>query len=341
MDHRAQQSIEIAQSGGALALDYFKRVGGLDVVNKGLQDFVTEADQNVETHVRKLIGDAFPDDGIVGEEHAPKPSTSGYTWVIDPIDGTANFINAIPAWCVVISIVKDDRTQIGVTFDPVHDELYHAVRGQGSTLNGVPLHCPANTAINHGSVALGYCSRSSKKNTTALLAEILAQDGVFHRNASGALSLAYVAAGRLIGFIEEHMNAWDCLAGQLIIAEAGGQIELQSADAMIAEGGRVVAGGKGVFDTLVKISGRSLRPSLHAIVQPAANCVGESIQVINRFYRIVAFRAWYLRPAALLLSCRRAKLARANWHEPVLFRPQAPLCLGAASMSAGTSTTLV
>ena len=259
MDNRAHKSIEIAQSGGALALDYFKRVGTLEVLNKGQQDFVTEADQCVEIHIRKLIEDAFPSDGIVGEEHAPKPSLSGYTWVIDPIGGTANFINAIPVWSVVISIVKDDQTQIGVIFDPVHDELYHAVRGHGAMLNGTPLLCPTGTEINRGSVALGYCNRSGKANTAALLTALLAQGGVFHRNASGALSLAYVAAGRLIGFIEEHMNAWDCLAGQLLIEEAGGRVEHQSADAMIADGGRVVAGGLGVFETLLNISDRAFK----------------------------------------------------------------------------------
>lgn len=251
---RSQSAIEIAKSGGALAQDYFQRVGSLDIVDKGLQDFVSEADQNVELHVRELIEAAFPEDGIVGEEHAPKPSQSGYHWVIDPIDGTTNFVNAIPAWCVVIAIVKDDQTQVGVIHDPVHDETFHAARDQGATLNGQPLNCPADTAMNRGSICTGYCNRSDKAKTTKLISMILAQDGVFHRNASGALSLAYTAAGRLIGFVEEHMNAWDCLAGQLIISEAGGRIEQQSADQMISEGGRVVAGSAGIFDELVHIA---------------------------------------------------------------------------------------
>jgi myo-inositol-1(or 4)-monophosphatase len=219
----------------------------LDIVDKGLQDFVSEADQNVELHIRKLIEEAYPEDGIIGEEYAPKPSKSGYNWVIDPIDGTTNFINAIPVWCVVLAVVKDDQTQIGVIFDPVHGEVFHALKGQGATLNDQPLICRADTAINRGSIVTGYCNRSSKQNTTRLIAEVIARDGVFHRNASGALSLAYTAAGRLIGFVEEHMNAWDCLAGQLIIAEAGGRVDQQSADQMIAEGGSVVAGSAGIF----------------------------------------------------------------------------------------------
>ena len=254
LNTRSQLAIDIAKSGGALALNYFQRVASLDIVDKGLQDFVSEADQNVELHIRKLIEDAYPEDGIVGEEHAPKPSKSGFNWVIDPIDGTTNFINAIPVWCVVLAVVKDDRTQIGVIFDPVHGEVFHAVQDQGAALNDQPLICPANTAMNRGSIVTGYCNRSSKQNTARLITEVLARDGVFHRNASGALSLAYTAAGRLIGFVEEHMNAWDCLAGQLIIAEAGGRVEQQSADQMIAEGGRVVAGSAGIFDELVRIA---------------------------------------------------------------------------------------
>ncbi|MFP7571570.1 inositol monophosphatase family protein [Marivita sp. S2033] len=258
MDSRSTAAIEIAKSGGAMALEYFRRVNELKIVDKGVQDFVSEADQNVELHVRSLIEQAFPEDGIVGEEHAPKQGTSGYRWVIDPIDGTTNFISAIPAWTVVLAVVKDDATQIGVILDPVHDEIFHAVRGQGATLNGAKLVCPADAAFDRGSLSTGYCNRSDKGKTVRLIDEVLARDGVFHRNASGALSLAYTAAGRLIGYVEEHMNAWDCLAGQLIIAEAGGCVEQQSADDMIAHGGRVVASSAGIFDELVEIADKVL-----------------------------------------------------------------------------------
>ena len=254
MTERAEAAEQIARDGGALAMDYFRRLGSLVIEDKGPQDFVSEADKAVELHVRAAIEAAFPDDGIVGEEHAPKPSHSGYTWVIDPIDGTTNFVTAIPAWCVVIAVVADGETKIGVTFDPIHDEMFVAVRGAGAKLNGSPLVCPADTAITRGSISTGYCNRISTETTLRVLSGVLNRGGVFHRNASGALSLAYVAAGRLIGYLEEHMNAWDCLAGQLLIAEAGGRIEQQDADDMIANGGRVVAGSAGVFDDLQDIA---------------------------------------------------------------------------------------
>jgi len=260
MQDRSQKATEIAIDAGAFALEFFRRVGELQIEDKGHQDFVSEADKAVELRVRAGIESAFPEDGIVGEEHAPKPSKSGYTWVIDPIDGTTNFINAIPAWTVVIAVVKDDVTQIGVTHDPIHGETYTATRGGGAFLNGVPLRCPADTDLSRGTVGTGFSNRVSTIGVHRLIDEILRVDGVFHRNASGALSLAYVAAGRLLGYVEEHMNAWDCLAGQLLIAEAGGRVEPQSAEGMIAKGGRVVAGSTGVFDELVRIADAAYTP---------------------------------------------------------------------------------
>ena len=254
MNDRSQAAVEIARIGGELALEYFRRLGSLVIEDKGPQDFVSEADKAVETHIRNMIIAAFPNDGIVGEEDAPKPSTTGYTWVIDPIDGTTNFISGIPAWTVVLAVVSEDSTQIGVIFDPVHKEMFVANRGAGATLNGAPLVCPGDAPITRGTVGTGYSTRISAQASAAVVLAILEKGGVFHRNASGALSLAYVASGRLLGYIEEHMNAWDCLAGQLLVAEAGGQIEDQSADQMMAQGGRVIVGGQAVFDDLVQIA---------------------------------------------------------------------------------------
>ena len=260
MTDRMQAAIEIARSGGALGREYFERLETLEIEDKGPQDFVSQADRAVEEHVRALIAEAFPEDGIVGEEADDKPSRSGFTWVIDPIDGTANFISGIPVWGVVLAGVRDDRVEIGVIHDPVHDELFAAERGRGATLNGRPMVCPQDRTMSRGTIGTGYAKRRPREEIVAVISEVLAQDGVFHRNASGALSLAYVAAGRLNGYIEGHMHAWDCLAGQLLVAEAGGLIEAQSADAMIARGGRVVAASTGIFDTLVSIADRCYAP---------------------------------------------------------------------------------
>jgi myo-inositol-1(or 4)-monophosphatase len=260
MSQRSAAAVSIARDAGALAVSFFERVGELVIENKGPQDFVSEADKAVELHGRAVIEKAFPEDGIVGEEHAPKPSRSGYTWVIDPIDGTTNFISASPAWTVVISVVRNDEAIIGITFDPIHEEMYVAIKGEGAWLNDMPLRCPADTSLARGSVGTGFSNRIDPDGVRRLIDEVLKADGVFHRNASGALSLAYVAAGRLLGYVEEHMNAWDCLAGQLLITEAGGKVEKQSADEMIAVGGRVVVASAGVFDDLVRIADAAYNP---------------------------------------------------------------------------------
>lgn len=241
---------ELTVEAGQKAQGFFKEIGALVVEEKGAQDFVSNADLAVETFIRERLNAAYPDDGIVGEEHANQASRSGYTWVIDPIDGTANFVNAIPMWCVVLACVHEDETKIGVVYEPSHDELFWGSVGQGAYLNDQPIKASSSTSVAMGSVGVGMNRKTGMHVTIRFVEQLVASGGVFYRNASGALSLCYVAAGRLIGYSEAHMNAWDCLAGQLLISEAGGGIEAQSADRMLAEGGRVVVGGAGVFEQL-------------------------------------------------------------------------------------------
>ena len=245
--------MEACRKAGELALSYFNGTSKLLVEQKGPQDWVSEADKEVETFLRARIEASWPSDGIYGEEHDNKIGESGFDWVIDPIDGTTNFVNGIPAWTVVLAGVSGARTEIGVIHDPNVSETYSARRGAGATLNGQSLSVASNLDMASGTVAVGYSNRVPAKNVLPVLEDIVASGAMFHRNASGALSLAYVAAGRLLGYVEEHMNAWDCLAGQLLIQEAGGCIEEQDADEMIRKGGRVVVGTPDVFPKLQTI----------------------------------------------------------------------------------------
>lgn len=247
-------ALQATVSAGEAASKYFRDREALVVEAKGAQDWVSEADKNVETLLRGLIAEAWPEDGIIGEEHAPKVGTSGFDWVIDPIDGTTNFVNGIPAWTVVLAGVAGGETQLGVTHDPNFGETFAARRGHGATLNGTPMRVANGVPLDSGTVSVGYSNRIETRHVVPLIADLVDSGALFHRNASGALSLAYVAAGRLVGYLEQHMNAWDCLAGQLMIAEAGGAIEDQNADQMIREGGRVVAGTQDVFATLQQIA---------------------------------------------------------------------------------------
>ena len=250
LNTKSDFAIDLCKSAGAQALQYFRNRDDLAVDQKGAQDWVSDADKNVETLIREQISKRWPTDGIFGEEHGDKAGQSGFDWVIDPIDGTTNFVNGIPTWTIVLAGVSNGETQVGVIHDPIAGETFAAVRGGGATLNGVPMHVAAGTALKDGTVAVGYSNRVTAGNIVPVVEALINQGAMFHRNASGALSLAYVAAGRLLGYVEEHMNAWDCLAGQLMIAEAGGVVEAQNADDMIRHGGRVITGTPDVFDAL-------------------------------------------------------------------------------------------
>jgi myo-inositol-1(or 4)-monophosphatase len=254
LDARLVFAKDLARSAGQKAMVYFQTIGDLVVEQKGAQDLVSNADKDVETYIRAAMAEHFPDDGIVGEEQDNVVGTSGYTWVIDPIDGTANFLTAIPAWCIVLACVHDDQTKLGVVFEPSHNELFWAAKGQGAYLNEAPMKVASTTGLDVGSTGVGMNGRTETDLIVHFIAALVAKGGIFYRNASGALMLAYVAAGRLIGYSEPHMNAWDCLAAQLLISEAGGRVEQQSADLMLVHGGRVVVGTPDVFDELVQMS---------------------------------------------------------------------------------------
>lgn len=254
IDSRLTFAKTLTKLAGEKAAVYFQSIGDLVIQQKGVQDLVSNADLEVETFIREKLSETYPDDGIVGEEHANVEGSSGYTWVIDPIDGTANFVTAIPSWCVVLACVHEDQTKIGVVYEPSHDEMFWGSLGNGAYLNDDAMKVSSSTNINVGSTGVGMNGRTATSQTVRYIEKLVERGGIFYRNASGALMLSYVAAGRLIGYAEPHMNAWDCLAGQLLIAEAGGFVETQSADDMLINGGRVIAACPVVFDELINIA---------------------------------------------------------------------------------------
>lgn len=251
---RLNAAKEIAEEAGALGMVYFRDISKLEVSQKSVQDLVSNADLEVETLIRDRLEAAFPNDGIVGEEHAPKPSISGWTWVIDPIDGTANFVRGIPQWCVILACVHQDETKIGVIFEPSYGELFWCAKDAGAFVGDTPIKVATTRGLDDGSVGVGMNGRTPVDMVNKLLIDLNSRGGIFFRNASGGLMLAYVASGRLIGYTEPHMNPWDCLAGQLMIREAGGRIEQQSTNEMLKQGGRVIAGSPDIYDELLAMS---------------------------------------------------------------------------------------
>lgn len=253
IDERFDYARTVIRDAGALALDYFNRFDTLDVKSKGVQDMASEADVETQRLLETAINGTFPDDAFLGEEDSelfvPEPKKG--TWIVDPIDGTQPFVNGIPSWCVSIAYVEGTTFKIGVVFDPVNNELFAAKAEGGATLNGRVIRASAAVGLDEGLVSVGFSNRVSPEDTLGPLTRLVHRKGMYHRNGSGALSLAYVAAGRLIGYFEPHMNSWDFAASALIIKEAGGVINdcLPNDEALI-KGGLILAAAPGVFEEL-------------------------------------------------------------------------------------------
>jgi len=247
-------TIELSHRAGAAGVVHFKALDKLEIESKGHQDLVSNADREVETLIRDALAKAYPGDGIIGEEHGPVESTTGYTWIIDPIDGTANFVRGIPAWCVVIACVDGDGALLGVTYEPSVGETFAAGRGLGATLNGKPMSVSGSQSLSDGTMGVGFSHRTEVTQIIRLSEDLVSDGGIFFRNASGALMLAYVAAGRLIGYVEPHMNPWDCVAGLLQITEAGGQSQPVAPDVMLKDGGPVITSCPGVFERTCELA---------------------------------------------------------------------------------------
>lgn len=247
-------AIAAAREAGAVALAHYRNLGALTVESKGVQDHVSEADRETERVIKARLTAAFPDDAFVGEETgADGIDGARGTWVVDPIDGTQPFLLGLPTWCVSIAYVADDDMQVGVIYNPVTDDLYAAQRGGGATLNGRPMRVREVTSLSEGLTGMGCSARTTPAQIGHIAAGLRAADGMYHRCGSGALTLAYVAAGHLIGYLEMHINAWDCLAALLLVEEAGGRAVPFLADHGVTGGGRIVAAAPGVYDELASL----------------------------------------------------------------------------------------
>lgn len=256
-DARLALAETLGQAAGQRALEYFNARDTLIVENKANpQDMVSQADEQVEVLLREGILAQFPDDAILGEEGGSTGGTSGFTWVLDPIDGTAPFLAGLPHWCVSISIVEGDTCVAGVIDHPMAAERFTARKGKGAWLNGKPMQVGADMQITNCNFATGISHRSSIAPFMAFLGDLLEAGGMFYRNGSGAVMLAQVAAGRLGGYYEPHMNPWDCLAGLLMVEEAGGRVLPFPA---LPEGGLVLVGSPNVYDSVAAMLGFSDR----------------------------------------------------------------------------------
>lgn len=240
LEMRLAAAAAVAREAGTLALRHYRQRDRLEIEGKGLQDIVSIADREVEDLVRLRLGRLFPDDGVLGEEGGMVAGTAG-TWVIDPIDGTWCFLNGIASWCVALAYVRENVTVIGVIYDPNSGEMFTAAKGKGAWLDGVPMRVHTGTRLTDGSLSVGFSHRSKPEEIAPIFGPLLAAGGMYQRHGSGALGLAWTACGRLIGYVEPHMNSWDAIAGLLMVSEAGGWTNDFMADNGLVDGNRVIA----------------------------------------------------------------------------------------------------
>lgn len=222
---RLHAAAAIAREAGEIALKRFSDRSSFTVGLKGPQDFLTEVDGEVERLIASRLNLLFPSDGFIGEEGAARAAQEAApTWVVDPIDGTANFARGVPHFCVSIALTAPSHPLAGVIFDPALDELFCGQRGGGASLNGAPMRVSATPEMRAASIEVGWNMRSGPDKFLGILSRVVATGAAVIRSGSGALGLAYVAAGRNDAYIEHQINAWDCLAGNLLVAEAGGYV---------------------------------------------------------------------------------------------------------------------
>lgn len=251
----------IAREAGTLARTWFEGRDRLRIETKGPQNLVSEADRAVEVLIRERLAAAFPGERVIGEEGGDDGSEGhngpgGPIWIVDPIDGTQCFLSGIPSWCVSIGMVDDTGGMgLGVIHDPVMDETFTGGPDLGASCNGRPMRVREASGFGDGMVEVGISLRRPVDETLAVLERLLRAGGIYHRCGSGALSLAYVAAGRYIGYYEDHMNTWDSCAGVALVEGAGGWASDILAGDGLTRGARVIA------------SGHNLAPAMRALAE--------------------------------------------------------------------------
>jgi myo-inositol-1(or 4)-monophosphatase len=240
----------LARAAGTLAHTAF---GTSATSQKGRHDLVTAMDGEVERFIRKAIAQRYPADAIIGEEEGGRDGE--HVWLIDPIDGTANYARSIPHYCVSIGYLEQRVPTVGVLYDPSHDRLYAAARGEGATMNGEPIRVSPCADIDTATVECGWSARRSASDYLALIGRVMAAGCAIRRAGSGALGLADVAAGRVEAYCELHINAWDCAAGILLVTEAGGFANDFFAGDGLSRGNPLIATNAALCATLAGVIG--------------------------------------------------------------------------------------
>lgn len=247
-------AVRAARAAGNVITRGFENRGDLLLEKKGENDFVTKIDKEAEKAIIEKIQTSFPDHSFVGEEGGKIDGNEEFTWIIDPLDGTTNFIKGIPHFAVSIALMHKGRLDQAVVFDPIRGELFTASKGAGAQLNGFRIRTSNAKDLTNTVLATAFPFKAKENTEDAVnrFKNIFMQSGDVRRCGSAALDLAYVAAGRYDGYWERGVQPWDTAAGELLVRESGGLVTDFSGGNDPLYKGEIVAGSPRVVQQLVK-----------------------------------------------------------------------------------------
>ena len=252
LDRRFAVAQALAEQAGVLAMRMRPPPGVAQATLKARQDWLTEADGAVERLISDSLAEAFPTDGFQGEEGG-STRTGSLCWVVDPIDGTSNYARGATRWCVSIGLIEGDTALLGVLAAPALSEIFAACQGQGATLNGLRIGAAATSSLDRAIIEAGWSPRVARPDFLALCDRVLDAGVMLRSGGSGALGLADVAAGRMDGYAELHINLWDCAAALSILVEAGAAVNAFLPRGAAA-GGPILAAAPGIAAALAGVT---------------------------------------------------------------------------------------
>ena len=256
-------AIKAARQAGALISRASLDLGKLTVHSKSDRDYVSEVDQVAEQTIIQILHDAYPDHAILAEESGAS-GQSEYQWIIDPLDGTTNFLHGLPQYAVSIALKHKQQLFQAVVYDPARNELFTASRGGGAYLNDRRIRVAKRTKLPETLIGTGFPFRDMTHADAylAIFRELMAKTSGLRRPGSAALDLAWVACGRYDGFFEFGLNPWDLAAGALLVTEAGGMVGNLLGNEGYLQSGNIVAANPKVFAQLVPLFAPHLTPPL-------------------------------------------------------------------------------
>jgi myo-inositol-1(or 4)-monophosphatase len=239
--------LALVREAGEHALSFLADPSLLRIEAKGPQDMASQADLETEVLIRGRIEARFPGDGFLGEETGATAFGEGQgIWVVDPIDGTQPYVSGLASWCVSIVFVRDGAILFGMVHAPARQELFAGGVGIPATLNGRPVGRHPSRSIRDGLTGFGYSPRVPAADFLPMFGRFIEKGGMYYRDGSGALMLCNVAAGRLVGYIEPHINSWDCVGALAVVHAAGlGSNDFLAGDGL-RKGNWLIAGGEEV-----------------------------------------------------------------------------------------------